>query len=83
MKLLRLLFLVAVAAVLTVLFTVPLALAEGGVFTVPESSPTTVFAAVFAVLWSISEALSFIPAVKANGIFQAVVNILKMLAGRS
>lgn len=83
MKLLRLLFLAAVAAVLTVFLTVPLALAYGGVFTVPAEGPATIFAAVFAVLWSISEALSFIPAVKANGIFQAIVNILKMLAGRS
>lgn len=62
---------------------VPLALADGGVFTVPETSPATIFAAVFAVLWSLSEALSFIPKIKANGIFQAVVNILKALAGRS
>ncbi|MEN6420314.1 MAG: hypothetical protein ABFD76_00075 [Smithella sp.] len=30
-----------------------------------------------AVLLTVSEALSFIPQVKANGIFQAIVNILK------
>lgn len=37
---------------------------------------------VLAVLGGISEALSLIPAVKANGVFQLVVNILKALLGK-
>jgi hypothetical protein len=36
---------------------------------------------VLGALLAISEALSFIPAIKANGIFQLVVNIAKKLAG--
>jgi len=35
-----------------------------------------------AVLGGISEALSLIPAVKANGVFQLVVGILKALLGK-
>jgi hypothetical protein len=37
---------------------------------------------VMAVLGGVSEALSLIPAVKANGVFQLVVNILKALLGK-
>lgn len=37
---------------------------------------------VLAVLGGISEALSLIPAVKANGVFQLVANILKVLLGK-
>jgi len=60
-----------------------LAMAEGGgAFTVPEAEPTTIYAAAFAVLWSLSELLAFMPKVKANGVFQAIVNILKSLAGK-
>lgn len=42
---------------------------------------TTVLLAV-SVLFGISEALSVIPAVKANGIFQLVFGVLKSLAGK-
>lgn len=38
---------------------------------------------VFGVLWGISEALSFIPGIKANGIFQAIFNTLGILNGSS
>lgn len=37
---------------------------------------------VLAVLGGISEALSLIPAVKANGVFQLVASILKVLLGK-
>lgn len=37
-------------------------------------------AIIFGVLFGISEALSMIPALKSNGIFQMVLNILKTLA---
>lgn len=37
---------------------------------------------ILAVLGGVSEALSLIPAVKANGVFQLVVNILKALLGK-
>jgi hypothetical protein len=39
-------------------------------------------AIIFGVLFGISEALSLIPAVKANGIFQTIYNLLKTLAGK-
>lgn len=42
----------------------------------------SVFIAVLGVLFAISEALSLIPAVKSNGIFQLIANILKTLLGR-
>jgi len=38
---------------------------------------------ILAALLAASEALSMIPAVRSNGIFQAVWNVLKMLAGRN
>lgn len=38
---------------------------------------------LFAVLFGISEALSLIPAIKANGVFQMIFNILAKLAGKS
>ena len=37
---------------------------------------------VLAVLGGVSEALSLIPGVKANGVFQFIANILKMLLGK-
>ena len=37
---------------------------------------------ILAALLAISEALSLIPQVKSNGIFQLVHNLLKSLAGR-
>lgn len=33
-------------------------------------------------LWAISEALSLIPVVKSNGIFQLIVNVLKSILGK-
>lgn len=33
-------------------------------------------------LFAVSEALSMIPQVRANGIFQAVFNVIKVLAGK-
>lgn len=38
---------------------------------------------IFGVLFGISEALSMIPAIKANGIFQLVFGLLAKLAGKS
>ena len=37
---------------------------------------------VVAALLAISEALSLIPQVKSNGVFQVIYNLLKNLAGR-
>jgi hypothetical protein len=37
---------------------------------------------VIAVLGGISEALSLIPAIKANGVFQLIQNILKVALGK-
>jgi len=37
---------------------------------------------ILAALLAISEALSLIPQVKSNGIFQVIHNLLKILAGR-
>jgi len=37
---------------------------------------------VLAALWAISEVLTIFPGVKANGIFQLVVNILKTVMGK-
>ena len=42
--------------------------------------PTTIISILGALL-AISEALSLIPSVKSNGIFQLVYNTLKFLAG--
>ncbi len=39
-------------------------------------------AIVFAVLFAASEALSLIPAIRANSIFQMIWNLLKVLAGK-
>jgi hypothetical protein len=44
--------------------------------------PMTIATIVATGLWGISEALSMIPAVKANGVFQAIYNILKAVAGK-
>lgn len=37
---------------------------------------------VFGAAWAVSEALSLIPAVKSNGIFQLIYNGLKRISGR-
>ncbi len=37
---------------------------------------------VLGILLAISEMLAFIPAVKSNGIFQMIVNMLKKLTGK-
>jgi hypothetical protein len=37
---------------------------------------------VMAALFAVSEALSLIPRVRANGVFQAVYNVIRFLAGR-
>jgi len=42
--------------------------------------PNTIIV-IITVALAISEGLSFIPAVKANGVFQAVYNLLKALKG--
>lgn len=39
-------------------------------------------AIIFAVLFGISEALSAIPAIKANSVYQSIFAILKTLAGK-
>ena len=41
----------------------------------------TTITAIISALYVISEALSLIPAVKANGIFQLLWNVLKIAAG--
>jgi len=38
-----------------------------------------ILAAVMSVLFALSEALSLIPAVKANGVFQAIVAVIKFI----
>jgi hypothetical protein len=38
-------------------------------------------AEILGVLWGLSEALSFIPAVKANGVFQMIFEALKKAKG--
>lgn len=40
-------------------------------------------AMIFGVLFGVSEALAAVPQIKANGVFQAINNILKALAGKS
>lgn len=44
-------------------------------------TPETVAVAATALL-AVSEALSLIPAVKSNGIFQLIVNLLKAVGGK-
>ena len=39
-------------------------------------------AEILGVLWGLSEALSFIPSVKANGIFQVIFNSIKKAVGK-
>ncbi|MBA7472735.1 hypothetical protein ES707_08067 [subsurface metagenome] len=39
-------------------------------------------AVIATALFAISEALSLIPALRANGIFQVIWNVLKVLAGK-
>jgi hypothetical protein len=41
------------------------------------------WAAIFAALFAISEALGAVPAIKSNGVFQFVFGILKSLAPKS
>ena len=43
---------------------------------------TGTLALVFGVCFGISEALSLIPAVQSNGVFQLVFGVLKKLAGK-
>ena len=38
---------------------------------------------IFGVLFGISEALSLIPQVKSNGVFQLIFNVLSTLAGKT
>jgi hypothetical protein len=38
--------------------------------------------AILGFLWCLSEALSFIPSVEANGVFQLIKNALKKVMGR-
>ena len=47
----------------------------------PETTPNWLMyvTVVFACLFAISEALSVIPTIKANGVFQVIYNILKAL----
>ena len=51
---------------------------------VAEATPNWMiyFTVVIGCLLAISEALSAIPSIKANGIFQAILNILKAIAGK-
>lgn len=42
----------------------------------------TTFGIIVGALLAISEALSLIPQVRANGVFQMLWNILKMVAGK-
>ena len=44
--------------------------------------PTT-WAIISTAAWAVSEALSLIPAVRANGIFQLIVNILGSIRGKT
>jgi len=37
---------------------------------------------IVAALFAVSEALSMIPALKSNGLFQLVYNIIKFIAGK-
>ena len=37
---------------------------------------------IVAALFAVSEALSLIPAIKSNGIFQAIFDIIRALAGK-
>jgi hypothetical protein len=39
-------------------------------------------ALIFAGLWVVSESLSYIPTVKANGVFQLIHGIINTLTGR-
>lgn len=67
---------------LTLLILIAFAFAQAT--TAPATAPvdnTTLLVAVLGALLAISEALSFIPAIKANGVFQLVINIIKKLAG--
>lgn len=41
----------------------------------------TTFGVIVAALLAVSEALSLIPSVRANGVFQMLWNVLKILAG--
>lgn len=43
---------------------------------------STTIAIITTALWAISEALSLIPSVKANGVFQLFYNLIKKITGR-
>ena len=43
---------------------------------------TTTITIILAALFAVSEALSYIPALKANGVFQLIFGILGKLAGK-
>lgn len=43
----------------------------------------SMLALIFGVLFGIDQALALIPGIKANSVFQAVYNILKLLSGNS
>jgi ABC-type methionine transport system permease subunit len=46
-------------------------------------STSQVIALIIGILLSISEGLALIPSVKANSIFQLIVNVLKAISGKS
>lgn len=47
-----------------------------------EEMNTETMALIFMALWVVSEALSYIPAIKANGVFQLIHGIINTLTGR-
>jgi len=52
--------------------------------TVVETAPSWMIyvTATIGCLLAISEALTVIPSIKANGVFQGIVNVLKAIAGK-
>ena len=42
----------------------------------------SIMTAVGWILWGVSELLSLIPTVKANGVFQAIHGVIKAMAGK-
>lgn len=43
---------------------------------------STTIAIITTALWGVSEALSLIPSVKANGVFQLIYGVIKKITGR-
>ena len=43
---------------------------------------SNIIAIIATAAWAVSEALSLIPSIKANGIFQLLANVIKRLAGK-